>query len=265
VTDYIHCFGTDEEQRLWEQAEILSEEVFEHLPLIEKGRGLELGCGVGAELAQIQRRCTQVKLLGVELSPTHTAAAQRRVGDFARLIQTDATRLPMPDRSVDQAITIWVLERVPDAAAVVADALRVLRPGGTLVCTEVVNDTFAFRPEMTAVSEWWKRFNQVQSDGGGDPFVGRRIADIARDAGAEVLDVRDVAVVASPAEPQRRTVLIDYVADLLTSGARTMIAAGAVDRSELGALEEDLDWVRSDPTIEWEYHAMQIVARPGSQ
>jgi SAM-dependent methyltransferase len=261
VTDYIHGFGAEEEHRLWVQAEVLAGPVFAHLPLIEQGRLLELGCGTGAELDQIRRRRPDVELVGVELSPTHVAAARRRVGGFAGVLRADATRLPLPDRSVDQAITIWVLEHVPDPGAVVAEALRVLRPSGTLVCTEVDNDTFAFHPELPAVTSWWHRFNRVQRDGGGDPFVGRRLVDLVERAGGEPLGVRDVAVVASPEEPRRRDELVEYVSDLLRSGARSMIRAGAVDPDELRALDADLDRARRDERIGWEYHAVQVVAR----
>ena len=259
---YIHGFGTEEEQRLWDQADVLAGAVFGRLPLPERGRLLELGCGVGAELAHVHERRPGLELLGVELSPTHVAAARRRVGHIAGVLQADASRLPLPARCVDQALTIWVLEHVPDPAAVVGEALRVLRPDGTLVCTEVDNATFAFHPELPAVAAWWDRFNRVQADGGGDPFVGRRLAMIARDAGAEVLDVRDIAVVATRDEPARRDVLIDYIAHLLGSGARAMIAAGAVDAAELAALESDLDRARRDPTVGWEYHAVQMTCRP---
>lgn len=261
--DYIHGFGSVEEQRLWDQADVLEVAVFDHLPLVERGRLLELGCGVGAELAHVHRRRPGLELLGVELSPTHVAAARRRVGDIARVVQADAANLPLPDDCVDQALTIWVLEHVPDPAAVVAEALRVLRPGGTLVCTEVDNATFAFHPELPAVATWWDRFNRVQSDGGGDPFVGRRLSALARGAGAEVLEVRDIAVVATQDEPGRRDVLIDYVSQLLASGARAMTEAGAVDAAELAALEADLDLARRDPTVGWEYHAVQMTCRPG--
>ncbi len=260
MSGYIHGFGADEEQRLWDQAAVLADAVFADLPLPERGRLLELGCGVGAQLAQIHHRRPRLDLLGVELSPSHAAAARRRVGSTAGVLRADATRLPLAADSVDAAVTIWVLEHVPDPAAVLAEAVRVVRPGGVLVCTEVDNTTFAFHPELPSVTRWWDRFCRVQADGGGDPYVGRRLGGLVTDAGAELRHRHDVAVVTSAEEPHRRHVLIEYVTDLLRSGARSMIAAGAAEQHELDELESDLARAARDPGVEWEYHAVQVVA-----
>lgn len=262
MSGYIHGFGTREEQRLWDQAGVLADAVFSGLPLPERGRLLELGCGVGAQLAQIHDRRSELGLLGVELSPSHAAAARRRIGGFADVLRADAGRLPLADHSVEQVVTIWVLEHVADPAAILAEAFRVLRPDGVLVCTEVDNDTFAFHPDLPAVTRWWDRFCRVQVDGGGDPWVGRRLSDLVTAAGGTVRSTRDVAVVASADQPHRRDVLLTYVSDLLRSGARSMIDAGAVDRSELDALEAELELAAGDPAVEWEYHAVQVVAAP---
>lgn len=44
----------------------------------------------------------------------------------------DGQRLPLPDASVDSALSTWTLCTVPDPAAALAELRRVLRPGGTL-------------------------------------------------------------------------------------------------------------------------------------
>lgn len=49
-------------------------------------------------------------------------------------IVTDLRRLPLADASLDGAMSIAVLEHVPDPAAHVAEIRRVLRPGGRLLC-----------------------------------------------------------------------------------------------------------------------------------
>ena len=46
----------------------------------------------------------------------------------------DAARLPLRGGSVDLVVSIALLEHVPDAAAVVAEFHRVLRPGGRAFC-----------------------------------------------------------------------------------------------------------------------------------
>jgi SAM-dependent methyltransferase len=53
-----------------------------------------------------------------------------------RVLAADATRLPLADGSVDLVTAIWLLHLVPaQADAVLAEAARVLRPGGRFVTT----------------------------------------------------------------------------------------------------------------------------------
>lgn len=51
-----------------------------------------------------------------------------------RVLAADAVQLPLADGSVDLVTTIWLLHLIPDHAdAVIAEAARILRPGGTFV------------------------------------------------------------------------------------------------------------------------------------
>ncbi len=61
-------------------------------------------------------------------------AVQRLPG---RVVAADATRLPVADGCVDLVTTVWLLHLLPepDADAVVAEAARVLRSGGSWVTT----------------------------------------------------------------------------------------------------------------------------------
>ena len=83
--------------------------------------------------------------VGVDLGEgaTRTAAAHGLA-----VARGDATRLPLRDGCADVVVAGEVLEHVPDLEGVVAEACRVLRPGGTLVL-----DTIA----ATA----WGRFTAV--------------------------------------------------------------------------------------------------------
>jgi len=58
----------------------------------------------------------------------------------------DAARLPFQDGSFDVAFMITVLGEVPDPAAAVAEAVRVLRPQGCLSLTEAAGDPDRIKP-----------------------------------------------------------------------------------------------------------------------
>jgi demethylmenaquinone methyltransferase/2-methoxy-6-polyprenyl-1,4-benzoquinol methylase len=63
-------------------------------------------------------------------------ALQRGIAGELRLLTADAERLPLPDRSVDRVSMAFGLRNCTDKPAALAEARRVLRPGGRFFCLE---------------------------------------------------------------------------------------------------------------------------------
>jgi SAM-dependent methyltransferase len=99
------------------------------------GHVLDLGCGRGRLLAALLARgAPPERLHGVDLLAARVADARARLpGVDVR--EGDGRSLPFADRSVCAVVMCTVLSSVPDGAvraAIVAEALRVLEPGGVL-------------------------------------------------------------------------------------------------------------------------------------
>ena len=96
---------------------------------------LEIGPGPGAATEWLRHRVR--RLVAVELEPGAAASLRERfAGSFVSVVVGDATALDYPDGSFDSVGTFTMLHHVPTRAlqdALLAEALRVLRPGGTLV------------------------------------------------------------------------------------------------------------------------------------
>jgi SAM-dependent methyltransferase len=71
-------------------------------------------------------------VIGVERDPGHVRHAARSY-PWLPLVHADASALPVADGTVDAVILLDVLEHMTHPAAVLADARRVLRPGGFLI------------------------------------------------------------------------------------------------------------------------------------
>lgn len=261
---YIHGFGPGEERRLREQAEVLAPVVFEGLELPGRGRLLELGCGVGAELARIARRWPGLELFGIDLSASHLGAAASVLGARAALVRGDAQRLPFARGSLSAVLTVWMLEHVSDPERVLAEARRVLAPGGLLLCTEVDNARFRFSPEQPVIRDWWQDLCAQQRAAGADPEIGARLGALAERLGFDEIDTRDLPVVSSRERPGERVRLLAYVEDLLLSAAPMLERAGVADAARIEALRGDFARVRDDPAVDFGYHAVRLRARaPG--
>lgn len=91
------------------------------------GRCLEIGCGTGAHADRV--RALGWAPVGVDLS----GGMLRYARDRLPAVRADAERLPIRDASVPAALAMMVHTDMPGYPAVLAEAARVLRPGGVFV------------------------------------------------------------------------------------------------------------------------------------
>ena len=92
---------------------------------------LDVGCGTGALTDAILRLAAPASVVGVEPSDGFRAYAAAHVSG-AEFRAGDAVATGLPDDSVDVVVSGLVLNFVPEPDAAVAEARRVVRPGGTI-------------------------------------------------------------------------------------------------------------------------------------
>src|SRR5260221_5237307 len=100
-----------------------------------ESRVLEIGVGSGLNLPLFRSRVNAV--VGIEPSPPLLRRARRHAArPPVELIEGTAEALPLEDKSVDTVVTTWTPCSIPDAVRALAEARRVLRPGGALLFVE---------------------------------------------------------------------------------------------------------------------------------
>ena len=103
------------------------------------GRVLELGAGTGVNLDLYPDAVED--LVMIEPDPHMAKRLRARLAESARsatVVEAPAERLPFEDDSFDTAVATLVLCTIPDPAAALAEAARVLKPGGQLLFVEHV-------------------------------------------------------------------------------------------------------------------------------
>jgi SAM-dependent methyltransferase len=100
-----------------------------------EGRLLEIGVGTGRIALPLHRRRRQV--VGLDLSVPMLARYRAKAAAAGLppppVLRGDATRLPLRDACVDAVLEVHVLHLVPAWERVLAEARRVLAPGGVLL------------------------------------------------------------------------------------------------------------------------------------
>jgi ubiquinone/menaquinone biosynthesis C-methylase UbiE/DNA-binding transcriptional ArsR family regulator len=151
----------DEMRALGLPAEAVEEALLKRLP-DALGRLLDIGTGTGRLLELLAPRVASG--LGVDASRAMLALARARLAraglSHCGVRLADMYRLPLHDGTFDTAVVQMVLHHAEDPAAALAEAARVLRPGGLLVVVDLAPHENA--DCLQRLAHRWPGFSEAQ-------------------------------------------------------------------------------------------------------
>lgn len=193
---YIHGYTRQEQDRLVAQAEYWRDTLI--LPGLKVRPGellLEVGCGAGAVLGVIGTAFPQARLAGIDLAEQQVAYARAHLARLghpeADLRQGDATRLPWEDGRFDHVYMMWFLEHVSEPRPFLAEAWRVLRPGGRITVNETDYSMLHSLPSHPDV-DYLGAAQRELFRRNGQPAIGRALGPLLASAG--FVEVRSMPV-----------------------------------------------------------------------
>lgn len=118
-----------------------------------EGAAAEVGCGSARLLARVGLTSPALRLLAVDESRVALQLAKTTAAAFNVSVQTirgTIASLPLPDASIDVMLSGGLLEHFPEPTPVLAEMVRVLRPGGLLYADVVPRKISWYRAHEAA-------------------------------------------------------------------------------------------------------------------
>jgi SAM-dependent methyltransferase len=159
---------------------------------------LDIGSGPGFLAAEMAAEMgPDGRVVGLDPSESMLALGRRR-GAPAEFVEGDALALPFGDESFDAAVATQVYEYVADMPTALAEARRVLRPGGRLLILDTDWDSIVWhsgdRDRMQRVLLKW-------NDHLADPYLPRRLPRLLREAGFELAEATIIPILNHGTDP----------------------------------------------------------------
>lgn len=207
------------------------EDYLADLPLPTGARVLEVGCGTGAVARTLAARPGVGDVVGIDPSPVFVERARLGAADIQNLsfLTGDGRELPFEGSSFDAVVCHTSLCHVPTPERVLAEARRVITPGGQLAVFDgdyatTTVELYDHDPLQACIDAWMDALVH-------DRRLVRRLPSLVRDAGFDVVRVRSHGYVET-AEPH-------YMLTIVDRGAEALVAGGGLDATAGEALKAE--------------------------
>ena len=243
IDQYVLGYRQAEQERLQQQAQQLAHEsswLFDQIGLAGGARVVEIGCGPQGCLDLLSERVgPSGRVVGVERSAeavalARTLIAQRGFGNVD-VVEADARATGLPRASFDLATSRLVLVNVPSPEQIVAEAAALVRPGGWVAFHEADYVSHVCDPPSAAWTRLLELLETYSERNGIDPFIGRKVPRMFREAGLVDVRVNPIIHVYPPGNG-RRNVLLDFSENL----SERFVAQKLIGERELAGLKTDL-------------------------
>ena len=247
-TDYSLGVDDAERARLLAQCALHRAEaasLLDRIGLHPGDRALDLGCGPLGVLDLLAERVGRTgRVTGLDREERYLAIARQELDargfDEVELVAGDATATGLPSASFDLVLERLVLNNVPRPGDVVAEMVRLTRPGGHVAVQDVDWLTWTCLPEHP---DWDLLRTATAAVWSGDVHLGRRLPLLLRAAGLVDVELVPHLRVFRPGEPYHR-LLVRFVA---LHRAR-LLEQGTLGAEQLDAAVARLDDHLSDPS-----------------
>ena len=248
----VYALGRDpgESARLQRQSEELWPDSAALLDRVGLGPGqaaIDLGCGPRGILDLLAERVAPGgRAVGLDADPNHVAMARQFTAQrglaSVQIVAADARRTGLPPGSFDVVHARTLLVNLPEPAEVLAEMVRLAKPGGWIASLEPDVEGALCYPAHPAYTRMWELFRAAFGRNGADLLIGRRLAELYRQAGLHDIGIEARARVCQPGD-SRRTIGPDLVRSLHP----TIVSLGLADQGELDALDRAVRGHLDDP------------------
>jgi len=178
-------------------------------------RAVDIGCGPIGILDLLSERVGPRGLVvGLEREPRFCEMAREEISKRGlrnvKIVEADALTSGLDRASFDLAHERLVLINVQAREALLTEMMSLLRPGGTVALEDVDNASWLCHPPHPAWDVLLNAFHTAFHGSGGDGFIGRRLPELLRSAGAQHVHTK-VNVDIVPIGDYRRTHLVSLI------------------------------------------------------
>lgn len=263
--EYIHGYSEKEQERLIEQSSFLENMLFESINFSDCNHVLEVGCGVGANLIVLLKHYPDLKVSGIDIDArqiemAHQNLQQAGLDGRYTLQVADATEFELTEKA-DGVLFCWMLEHTNNAIDILKHTKTQALPNSPVFLNEVYNNGFYIQPALPNILKYFDAFNAGQQAANGDVTAGVKLGYHLHAAGYNNIDVQQICQFHDVRDKAKRSVMVDYLKDLLFSAKDNLLASNRIEQATIDGMSDEFEALRNREDAIIFYPGFQASAR----